>query len=172
MTASTDQGKNMTPAPRRPRSKHAGWKSGLMVAGFGAVVVGAGYLAGTNAPTARATAPTGSAQATGSQPVVIQHQPASQENAALGAQALSGQVFRGTDESEGFSSDDRDNSGSSSSDDNSSGNSGSLNNNSGSAQQLQPRQFRRFRGNASGLGQFGAQQQPQFSAPMTRSRGS
>lgn len=35
---------------RRRRRKSAGWKSGLMLTGLGAVVLGAGYLAGVNAP--------------------------------------------------------------------------------------------------------------------------
>jgi hypothetical protein len=177
MTASTDQGNKTSPASRRPRSKHAGWKSGLMAAGFGAVVLGAGYLAGTNAPAAGATSQTNGAQLNGTQPTAIERQQAPvQDNASQGRAALSGQTFRGDDESNsdgGFTFDDRSNSGSFN--DNSgaanSGNSGSSSSDGSSTQQIQPRQFRRFRGNGSGLGQFGTQQ-PQFSAPVTRSRGS
>lgn len=46
---SNDQSKKAAQVRAR-RRKNAAWKSGLMLGGLGAVVLGAGYLAGVNAP--------------------------------------------------------------------------------------------------------------------------
>ncbi len=130
-------------AARNRRRKSAGWKSGLLLTGLGAVVLGAGYLAGVNAPAVgqSSTAPA-AARAERPSPNSLGDQPLA-PSGSLG----SGQGFQFNDDATlGVQSQGDD------------GASTTFN------QQLEGRRSRQLRS----LGQ----QQPNFSRPLTRSRGS
>ena len=149
---------------RNRRRKGAAWKSGLMITGLGAVVLGAGYLAGVNAPavaqtsTPQAVAGTGSAQSNTEQNQL--------QAPAIGLSSDDGQLFQ-------FNGD----------------NSQALGGNSGGTFQSQGGGDNSQSQGGNGLGstdqfnqQFGgrrsrqlrgfSQQQPGFGGPVTRSRGS
>ncbi len=150
-----------TVAPRSRRRTGAAWKSGLVLTGLGAVVLGAGYLAGVNAPAVNS----GVANAAGANAAVSTPQPVAQapagrlsdddaaERGPQGALGSEDRLFLGYDE-EGnavyLKSD------------------GSLEFRADEALS-QGSQFAAPSGSQSrGL----AQQQPNFRRPLTRSRGS
>lgn len=126
-------------AVKRRRRRSVGWKSGLMLTGLGAVVLGAGYLAGVNAP---AVAQTSAAQ-------TVMNAGSASVNAGQSALVApdSGATL---DDQQAFGLDEN------------------------ATTQLSP-QFSGRRGRqARGFSQQqpDLSQQPNFSAPLTRSRGS
>ncbi len=144
---------------RNRRRKNAAWKSGLMLTGLGAVIAGAGYLAGVNAPAVAQTTASTVAATTGAASLNNSDNQLASPNNDLSANGFNSDEARGFE----FNSDDDQpavgNSGTSPS----LGNDGS--NSSGqSTQQFGGRRGRQFRG-------FG-QQQPGFGQPLTRSLGS
>lgn len=157
---------------RHRRRKSAAWKSGLVLTGLGGVVLGAGYLAGVNAPavaqtsTPQAVAQAAPASATNQNSVPSQSSapslaPAADEDNVLRVPQTSDSsqpgLFMGYDESGNavyLTNDGQLVIGGS----NSAGSSSQLNPQSGSQSTRRSRGF--------------TQQQPNFSRPMTRSRGS
>jgi hypothetical protein len=145
------------PAPvRSRRRKSAKWKSGLMLTGLGAVVLGAGYFAGVNAPavanadSTRTVASAGINRFGGNDDGLLSPQSPNSDNSQ-------GFLFNG-DGNQGLQGDD----GSFLFDGgNGSDSNGQFN------QQAPTQQFGRQ------SRQFGfSQQQPNFGGPVTRSRGS
>ena len=143
---------------RGRRRKSAKWKSGLMITGLGAVVAGAGYLAGVNAPAIN--------QSTASQTVARSGtlgNNSSNLNQGQGFQ-LNGDDGQGAlNDGGSFQFNGDDGSG------NPFGQQFGDNGTSGSGtnqfnQQFGGRRNRQFRGSG--------QQQPNFGGPVTRSRGS
>lgn len=136
---------------RSRRRKSAAWKSGLMLTGLGAVVVGAGYLAGVNAPavaqssTPQAVAQTGTANPAGEENGLRTEGRTAGSNAGsfLGYDEDGNAVYLGSDGGLVFRGDD------------------DFDENE-NRQQFQTRPSRQSR----------AQQQPLFGGPVTRSRGS
>lgn len=154
-------------AVRSRRRKNAKWKSGLMVTGLGAVVLGAGYLAGVNAPAVAGANTTQSVAQAGISRTGANDNGAVLPQSALNSNDGQGFLFNGDDDqgfsgNQGLQGDDGTflfNGG------NGSGSSDQFN-----QQQQQPlQQFGRRRNR-----QFGglSQQQPNFGGPVTRSRGS
>lgn len=135
----------------RGRRRSAGWKSGLMVTGLGAVVLGAGYLAGVNAPavaqnsTPQAVAQTGTANLAPEAGArrAADGSPRTNEGVFLGYDEDGNAVYLGSDGNLVFRDDD---------------DFGEREEN----RQLQAQPNRQFR----------SQQQPGFRGPVTRSRGS
>ncbi len=157
---------------RNRRRKRAAWKSGLILTGLGSVVLGAGYLAGVNAPAvAQSSTPQAVARSAGA--------------AAPAQENLSGQPARPRSETSERDSNERDELQAPQASDSSqpgllvgydeNGNAVYLTNDgrlviggsASSGSSSQPSQ--QFGGRSSGRG---LAQQPGFSRPLTRSRGS
>jgi hypothetical protein len=142
---------------RSRRRKGAKWKSGLMLTGLGAVVLGAGYFAGVNAPAVANAGSTQTVASAGINPF------GANDNGLLSPQGSNsdngqGFLFNG-DGNQGFQGDD-----------------GSLLSNGGDGSGLD-NQFNQQQPPVQQFGrrsrQFGfSQQQPNFGGPVTRSRGS
>ncbi|MGE5603488.1 MAG: hypothetical protein ACM30E_10575 [Nitrososphaerales archaeon] len=157
-------------AVRGRRRKSAKWKSGLMLTGLGAVVLGAGYLAGVNAPAVGASASAGVAASSGTIAQAGAARSDANQNQFLvppnteNSDDRQNFVFNGDDE-EGFFGNQA-----------LPGDSGAFQSNGGSGSgpsgQLNQQFGQRFGGRRNR--QFGGsvQQQPNFGGPITRSRGS
>lgn len=147
------------PAPgRQARRKSAAWKSGLMLAGLGAVVLGGGYLAGVNAPAGAQTA----SQPTTAQSVAQTSGQSSAPSANSQSQAVAPDEESESEEARIIGFDDQGNPVILNDD-------GSLQFGGSAAESQAPAQQFGRRGR-----QFGSasQQAPSFSGPTTRSRGS
>lgn len=149
-----------TPAPqRKARRKSAAWKSGLMLTGLGAVVLGAGYLAGVNAPAVAQTA----AQQTTPQSVAQTNEQANVAAANNKSQPLTSDEEFESEDGRVIGFDDQGNPVILNDD-------GSLQFGNGATESQAP-STQQFGRRGRQLGGF-SQQAPSFSGPTTRSRGS